>query len=114
MTQTLEDGPFYIVQLKPCFTMTLSGVNVNASLQVLDASNSPISGLYAAGEVVGGVFGDNAPEGAGNAWAATSGKLAADTLDAALQEAKTEASADASASAEADASASPSASAAAQ
>ena len=114
MTQALEDGPFYIIQLKPCFTMTLSGVSVNTSLQVLDASSSPISGLYAAGEVAGGVFGDNAPEGAGNAWAATSGKLAADALDAALQEAKAEAGADAGARAEADASASPSASAAAQ
>ena len=36
-----------------------------------------IPGLYAAGELVGGVMGDDSPSGANNGWALTAGKLAA-------------------------------------
>lgn len=56
---------------------------VDTSLQVMNQSGSPISGLYAAGEVVGGVMGDDSPSGANNGWALTSGKLAAEAVAAA-------------------------------
>ena len=39
---------------------------------------------FAAGEVVGGVMGDDSPSGATNGWAVTSGKLAAESLAAAM------------------------------
>ena len=47
-----------------------------------------IGGLYAAGEVVGGVMGDDSPSGANNGWAVTSGKLAAESIAAALETAE--------------------------
>ena len=42
----------------------------------------PVPGLYAAGENCGQVMGDDSPSGANNAWALTSGKLAADAIAA--------------------------------
>ncbi len=34
-----------------------SGVNINADLQVVDAEDQPIEGLYAIGNVAGGFYG---------------------------------------------------------
>lgn len=53
---------------------------MNADFEVLNTSSQIISGLYAAGEVVGGVMGDDSPSGANNAWALTSGKLSAEAV----------------------------------
>lgn len=36
------------------------GLTANGNLQLLDANNEPIKGLYGAGELVGGVHGDKA------------------------------------------------------
>ena len=51
-------------------------------MQVLNQDGNAISGLYAAGETCGQVMGDDSPSGANNAWAITSGKLAADAIAA--------------------------------
>lgn len=37
----------------------MGGVKINTNTEVLDKENQPISGLYAAGEVTGGLHGDN-------------------------------------------------------
>jgi len=36
----------------------MGGLKVNANAQVIDKNNKPIAGLYAAGEVMGGLYGD--------------------------------------------------------
>lgn len=58
----------------------MGGLVVNTSLQVMNNDGQAIEGLYAAGEVVGGVQGSNSPSGANNGWALTSGKLAAEAI----------------------------------
>ena len=83
LTMKIGSGPYYLVEQKPRFATTMGGLVVDTSLQVMNQSGSPISGLYAAGEVVGGVMGDDSPSGANNGWALTSGKLAAEAVAAA-------------------------------
>ncbi|MCY3047669.1 FAD-dependent oxidoreductase [Aerococcus urinae] len=75
-----EEGPYYLVEQKPRFATTMGGLVVNDQLQVKNRAGKVIPGLYAAGEVVGGVMGTDSPSGANNAWALTSGKLAAEAV----------------------------------
>ena len=82
LTKAIGEGPYYIVEQKPRFATTMGGLVINTSMQVLNESGEPISGLYAAGEDCGQVMGDDSPSGANNAWALTSGKLAADAIAA--------------------------------
>ena len=82
LTKTIGEGPYYIVEQKPRFATTMGGLVINTSMQVLNEAGEPISGLYAAGENCGQVMGDDSPSGANNAWAITSGKLAADAIAA--------------------------------
>ena len=76
MKAKIEDGPYYIVEQKPRFATTMGGLVLNDLLQVVGSDGKAVAGLYAAGEVGGGVMGDDSPSGANNAWAVTSGKLA--------------------------------------
>lgn len=80
LTEGIGAGPYYLVEQKPRFATTMGGLVVNADFEVMNTSNQVISGLYAAGEVVGGVMGDDSPSGANNAWALTSGKLSAEEV----------------------------------
>ena len=82
LTKAIGEGPYYIVEQKPRFATTMGGLVINTSMQVLNEADEPISGLYAAGENCGQVMGDDSPSGANNAWALTSGKLAADAIAA--------------------------------
>lgn len=82
LTKTIGEGPYYIVEQKPRFATTMGGLVINTSMQVLNEAGEPISGLYAAGENCGQVMGDDSPSGANNAWALTSGELAADAIAA--------------------------------
>lgn len=85
MTMEIGDGPYYLVEQKPRFATTMGGLVINDSLEVQNTSGETVSGLYAAGEVVGGVMGDDSPSGANNGWAVTSGKLAAEKIAEALK-----------------------------
>ena len=78
----IGEGPYYLVEQKPRYATTMGGLVVNTSLQVQNVDGETINGLYAAGEVVGGVMGSNSPSGANNGWALTSGKLAAESIAA--------------------------------
>lgn len=82
LTKAIGEGPYYIVEQKPRFATTMGGLVISTSMQVLNEAGEPISGLYAAGENCGQVMGDDSPSGANNAWALTSGKLAADAIAA--------------------------------
>ena len=76
----IGEGEYYLVEQKPRYATTMGGLVINDQLQVEDADGNVIGGLYAAGEIVGGVMGSNSPSGANNGWALTSGKLAAESI----------------------------------
>jgi len=60
------DAPPYLGYAVTCgITFTFGGLRVNKRAQVLDTLDAPIQGLYAAGEMVGGLFYHNYPGGAG-------------------------------------------------
>ncbi|MFQ7234962.1 MAG: FAD-binding protein, partial [Enterococcus hulanensis] len=76
---------YYMIEQKPRFATTMGGLVANGDLQVLNRNDQAIEGLYAAGELVGGVMGSDSPSGANNAWALTSGKLAAESVQKTVQ-----------------------------
>jgi succinate dehydrogenase/fumarate reductase flavoprotein subunit len=51
----LRTPPFYALGLTPGITFTLGGLRINSHAQVLDSSQRPIPGLYAAGADAGGI-----------------------------------------------------------
>ncbi len=53
----IEEAPFYAMRLWPKVHFSMGGVAINERSQVLDFDGRTIKGLYAAGEVVGGVHG---------------------------------------------------------
>ena len=61
---------------------------INTNAEVLTEAGEAIPGLYAAGEVVGGVMGDDSPAGANVGWALTSGRVAADAIAEAIKAGK--------------------------
>lgn len=80
LQKKVGQGPYYLIEQKPRFATTMGGLVVNPKLEVVNTKGNVIQGLYAAGEVVGGVMGTDSPSGANNAWALTSGKLAAESI----------------------------------
>lgn len=55
----LPKGPWYATPMSPAAHHTMGGLKINADTQVLDKAGTPIPGLYAAGEVTGGIHGGN-------------------------------------------------------
>ena len=55
----IENAPYYAVIEKPSVHHTMGGVKINAEAQVLNESDKPIEGLFAAGEVTGGIHAGN-------------------------------------------------------
>ena len=55
----LDCAPFYAINIAPGVHHTMGGVKINTDTQVLTADGSAIPGLYAAGEITGGVHGAN-------------------------------------------------------
>ncbi len=53
----LRHPPYYGMRLWPKVHFTMGGVGINECAQVLDANDTPIPRLFAAGEVTGGVHG---------------------------------------------------------
>lgn len=80
LTSTFVEGNIYIVEQKARYATTMGGLDVDGNLQVVDTNGKGIDGLYAAGEIIGGVMGNDSPSGANNGWALTSGKYVADYL----------------------------------
>ena len=71
------DEPPYLGYAVTCgITFTFGGLRIDDSARVLDAEDMPIPGLYAAGELVGGLFYNNYPGGAGLMAGAVFGKIA--------------------------------------
>ena len=55
----IAKAPFYCVPLSPTLHHTMGGVKINTEAQVVREDGSVIPGLYAAGEVTGGIHGSN-------------------------------------------------------
>jgi len=55
--QPLEVPPYYALRIWPKVHYTVGGVGIDSHARVLDLGGRPIPGLYAAGEVCGGVHG---------------------------------------------------------
>jgi tricarballylate dehydrogenase len=61
----IETGPFEAYAVTCGITFTFGGIRITPQGQVIDTDHKPIPGLYAAGEIVGGIFYFNYPGGAG-------------------------------------------------
>ncbi|MCO8291454.1 flavocytochrome c [Tetragenococcus halophilus] len=59
MDYDLTDSPFYAIKIAPGIHHTMGGVKINTDTEVLDEDDQAISGLYAAGELTGGLHGNN-------------------------------------------------------
>jgi len=55
----LITSPFYAVEVSPAIHHTMGGIKINTNTEVINNSGEIVEGLFAAGEVVGGVHGGN-------------------------------------------------------
>lgn len=69
--------PFYATPRSPSIHHTMGGLQISTNAQVLDKNGKPIPGLYAAGEVTGGIHGSNRLGGNATADVLTFGRIAA-------------------------------------
>ncbi len=73
---TIAEPPFEAYQVTCGVTFTFGGLRVNEAAQVIDSDHAAMPGLYAAGEIVGGLFYFNYPGGTGLMSGAVFGRLA--------------------------------------
>lgn len=59
MDNDLSAGPFYAIAIAPGIHHTMGGVKINTNTEVINTEDAIIPGLYAAGEVTGGLHGNN-------------------------------------------------------
>ena len=73
---SLVDPPFEAYAITCGITFTFGGLKIDTGGEVLDTDAQPIPGLYAAGELVGGLFYFNYPGGTGLMSGAVFGRIA--------------------------------------
>ncbi|HUK03859.1 MAG TPA: FAD-dependent tricarballylate dehydrogenase TcuA [Burkholderiales bacterium] len=73
---TIDTPPFEAYAVTCGITFSFGGLKINADAQVLSSDGAPIPGLYAAGELVGGIFFFNYPGGTGLTNGAVFGRIA--------------------------------------
>ena len=71
----LDTPPYEAYGVTCGITFTFGGLHIDAAGRVLDAAQDPIPGLYAAGELVGGLFYFNYPGGTGLTSGAVFGRI---------------------------------------
>jgi tricarballylate dehydrogenase len=78
----IDTPPYVGFPVAPAITFTFGGVRTNTRAEVLNQEDKPIAGLYAAGEMVGGIYYHNYPGGSGLVsglvLGLTAGRVAAD------------------------------------
>lgn len=72
----LDTGPFEAYAVTCGITFTFGGLRIDTSARVLSTDGDPIPGLYAAGELVGGIFYFNYPGGSGLTNGSVFGRIA--------------------------------------
>jgi tricarballylate dehydrogenase len=73
---TLDTPPFEAYAVTCGITFSFGGLRINTHAQVINSDGEPIKGLYAAGELVGGIFWFNYPGGSGLTNGSVFGKIA--------------------------------------
>jgi tricarballylate dehydrogenase len=73
---TIDTPPFEAYAVTCGITFTFGGLRINTDAQVISTDGEPIPGLYAAGELVGGIFYFNYPGGTGLTNGSVFGRLA--------------------------------------
>ena len=79
---TLDQGPFLAFAVTCGITFTFGGVKITTNGEVVSLDDAPIPNLYAAGEMVGGLFYFNYPGGTGLMAGAVFGRIAGDSAGA--------------------------------
>ena len=77
--QKIEKAPFYATPRAPSIHHTMGGLEINSKAQVINTKGEVVNGLYAAGEVTGGIHGSNRLGGNATADVLTFGRIAAKT-----------------------------------
>ena len=72
----LDTPPYVAYSVTGGITFTFGGLKVDENARVIGTDWRPLPGLYACGEMVGGLFYDNYPAGAGLVSGATFGRIA--------------------------------------
>ena len=75
----LENGPWVATPRKACVHHTMGGVTIDTETRVLNENGEAIKGLYAAGEITGGLHGANRLGGNAVVDTVVFGKLAGET-----------------------------------
>jgi tricarballylate dehydrogenase len=73
---TLDTPPYEAYAVTCGITFSFGGLKINTEAQVISADDGPIPGLYAAGELVGGIFWFNYPGGTGLTNGSVFGRIA--------------------------------------
>ncbi|WP_296323688.1 flavocytochrome c [Treponema sp. UBA3813] len=79
MERPISQGPFYAIEVEPAVHHTMGGLKINTKAEVINKSGQSIPGLFAAGEVTGGIHGANRLGGNAVADYCIFGKIAADS-----------------------------------
>ena len=72
----IDTAPYHGYVVTCGITFTFGGLKIDTAARVLDLTDKPIPGLYAAGELVGGLFYQNYPGGTGLLNGSVFGRLA--------------------------------------
>ena len=79
MEVDLSVAPYYAIKVAPGIHHCMGGVKINTNAEVIDTEGNVIPGLYAAGEVTGGVHGANRLGGNAVADIVVFGRVASDS-----------------------------------
>ena len=82
MNAKVDDAPFFATPRKPALHHTMGGLTIDTQTHVLDEEGNPIPGLYAAGEVAGGIHAGNRLGGNAVADCFVYGRIAGETASA--------------------------------
>ena len=72
----LDQPPYFAYSVTGGITFTFGGLKVDENANVVGTDWRPMPGLYACGEMIGGLFYDNYPAGTGLVSGATFGRIA--------------------------------------
>ncbi len=85
LPRELGTAPYYAIEVTPAIHHTMGGVKIDTSARAISVSGSPIAGLFAAGEVTGGVHGGNRLGGNALADIVTFGRIAGTSAAASIK-----------------------------
>jgi tricarballylate dehydrogenase len=81
----LDEPPFEAYAITCGVTFTFGGLRINTGAQVLSTESEPIEGLFACGELVGGIFYFNYPGGSGLTNGSVFGRIAGASAASAIR-----------------------------